>query len=152
VTDILKEAEALCAKLGDRRLYYANCGTVAEDFSRANTGNPDLDRCIDFEEVAHPQDPFWCEILVGANLLPGLVAEITRLNNVLEASQRAYDSASASAKMEITACKRAEATVRQQADYVGRLEKAFLEMYPLYKGTTDEHAQAALARIREGKS
>jgi hypothetical protein len=71
VTDILSQAEALCAKLGDRRLYYANCGTVAEDFSR--TGNQD------FQEVAHPEDPFWCEILVGVNLLPGLVAEIKRL-------------------------------------------------------------------------
>jgi hypothetical protein len=71
VTDILPQAEALCAKLGDRRLYYANCGTVAEDFSR--TGNHD------FQEVAHPEDPFWCEILPGINLLPGLVTEVKRL-------------------------------------------------------------------------
>lgn len=69
--NIIIQAEELCAKLGDRRLYYANCGTVAEDFSK--TGNQD------FQEVAHPEDPFWCEILVGVNLLPELVAYIKRL-------------------------------------------------------------------------
>lgn len=69
--DPLIQAEGLCKKLGDRRLYYANCGTVAEDFSK--TGNQD------FQEVAHPEDPFWCEILVGVNLLPELVAYIKRL-------------------------------------------------------------------------
>lgn len=69
--NIIIQAEELCAKLGDRRLYYANCGTVAEDFSK--TGNQD------FQEVAHPEDPFWCEILVGVNLLPELIAEVKRL-------------------------------------------------------------------------
>ncbi len=41
--------------------------------------------------------------------------------------------------------------MEQEASYLGRLETAFLEMYPLFKGTTDEQAQAALAKIREGK-
>lgn len=38
-----------------------------------------------------------------------------------------------------------------EVGYVAQLEDAFLKMYPLYTGATDDQAQAALVKIREGK-
>lgn len=68
--DILAQAEAIVEKMGDRRLYYAGCWTVAEDLGFTENGEN-----TEFKEVAHPEEFIWCELLLGINLLPQLLAE-----------------------------------------------------------------------------
>ncbi len=74
--DVLERAKIIAEKMGDRRIYYAGCWTLAEDLGYSKTGEN-----TEFKEVAHPEDFIWCEVLPGINLLPELIAEVERLRS-----------------------------------------------------------------------
>ena len=78
--DVLERAKIIAEKMGDRRIYYAGCWTLAEDLGYSKTGEN-----TEFKEVAHPEDFIWCEVLPGINLLPELIAEVERLRSDMQA-------------------------------------------------------------------
>ena len=143
--DVLERAKIIAEKMGDRRIYYAGCWTLAEDLGYSKTGEN-----TEFKEVAHPEDFIWCEVLPGINLLPELIAEVERLRSDQDAIMAAWDKDAVEHDARIKELEEANRNIDKRRDemaaFIERLEADFLDhlaarlYYEHYPGVSDAYS------------